>query len=85
MTLVYNSTHIPISESDAIEQFNVLELKNKKHTSTKISKSVFVDRWSARKPDSPLCIIKSEKYLDLCWWNGNYWTYITSKLNKQNS
>lgn len=82
MNPVYNSTHVCISESDAIEKFNVLELKNKKQDSSKISKSVFVDRWTSRKPESPLCIIKSEKYLDLCWWNGEVWTYITSKLNK---
>lgn len=82
MSPIYDSTKIFISEKDAIEKFNPLELKNKKQDSTKISKSVFVDRWSARKPDSPLCIIKSEKYLDLCWWNGNTWTYITTILNK---
>lgn len=79
---VYDEKRVFIEESQAIEKFDVLNLKNKKYDSTKISKSVFIDRWSARKPDSPLCVIKSQKYLDLCWWNGETWIYITTILNK---
>lgn len=71
----YNKKITAILEQDAVKQFDVFGLKKK---------FPLVDRWANRKKDSPLCIINNEKYLDLCWWNGNTWVYITTNLKNKN-
>ena len=60
---VYDSSHFRISEVDAEKRFNLSKAKL---------------RWFAKEKDSQLGIIDSKKYKDLCWWNGEYWVYITS-------
>lgn len=77
---VYKEYLLPISEADAIERFHPERLKiqqSGKISKTQISKT----RWELRLPNTELChIISKDKYDDLCWWNGENWIYITTKL-----
>jgi hypothetical protein len=75
---VYNHEHQHITEVDAIDMFHPERLKPS--ISGKISKSqTGKTRWEIREPDSPLAVLSISKgNLDLCWWNGDSWTYITT-------
>lgn len=75
----FDSKHIPISEDSAIDKFHPENIKLEQ--SSKISKTqISKTRWEVRDPLAQLCVILSEKYEDLCWWNGSCWTYITTNL-----
>lgn len=75
----FNETHVKITEQDAIDRFHPERLKCGEVT--KISKSQFTQtRWQMRLPNTVLCVILSRRYEDLCWWNGENWTYITTLL-----
>jgi hypothetical protein len=49
-----------------------------KPLSGKASKSSPVDR---RPPEESVLSVRchNPKWLDLCWWNGLYWQYITTR------
>jgi hypothetical protein len=74
-----NTTHIPITESDAIRLFQPQNIQLPK--TDKISKTVITQtRWQSRDEKAPLVVSVNGKYHDLLWLNGRQWTYICSRI-----